>query len=359
MILVTGGTGFVGREVVRELLALGYTVRLLARDPKKAVRLGRWPSVEIVAGDALKPDTLPAAVAGVDAVIHLIGIIAETARVSFEQAHVEATHNVLAAAKQAGVTRWIQMSAAGTRPHAVSRYHITKWEAEELVRRSGLDWTIFRPSLIYGYDERDRFLNLLRLAVAGPALPLLDDGLARVQPVSVRDVARSFALAVASNASLGRVFDLVGPEPLSWREMILKVARARGRDVIYEDFPILPFLRAFLWLAIAFLPVAVIVGLWLGRLSLPGAEIVVLAEVGLILVVNRWRQLIVFNVPAGQVLLLALGWDAIMPRAFRFGEQLKMAVEDNVGDPRPAAETLGYAPESFESGLNRLFVTKR
>jgi len=358
MILVTGGTGFVGQEIVRELLGLGYTVRLLARDCQKAARLGRRPGVEIVAGDALKPETLSAAVAGVEAVIHLIGIISETTRVSFEQAHVEATRNVLAAAKQAGVTRWIQMSAAGTRPHAVSRYHITKWEAEERVRRSGLDWTIFRPSLIYGYDERDRFLNLLRLAVAGPVLPLLDGGLAQVQPVSVRDVARCFALAVASNASLGREFDLVGPEPLSWREMIYRVARTRCRNVIYEVFPILPVLRAFLWLAIVFLPVAVIAGLWLKCLSLPGAEIAVLAEVALVLAAKRWRQLIVFNLPAEQVQLLALGWDAAMPRAFRFGEQLKMAMEDNVGDPRPAVETFDYMPESFESALARLFGKK-
>ena len=358
MILVTGGTGFVGEEVVRELLDLGYPVRLLARDPKKAARLGRWPGVEIVAGDALQPETLPAAVAGVEAVIHLIGIIAETARVSFAQAHVEATRHVLAAARQAGVTRWIQMSAAGTRPHALSRYHVTKWEAEELVRHSGLDWTIFRPSLIYGYDERDRFLNLLRLAVAAPLLPLLDGGLALVQPVSVRDVARSFALAVASDASLGREFDLVGPEPLSWREMIFRVARTWGRNVIYEDFPILPVLRAFLWLAIAFLPVAVIAGLWLEWLSLPDAEVAVLVEAALVLAANRWRQLILFNVPAGQVQLLALGWDAVVPRAFRFGEQLKLAVEDNVGDPRPAAETFGYVPESFASALARRFGTK-
>jgi hypothetical protein len=198
----------------------------------------------------------------------------------------------------------------------------------------------------------------LRLAVAGPLLPVLDGGLALVQPVSVREVALCFARAVASDASLGREFDLVGPEPLSWRGMIFKVARVRGRGVIYEDVPILPALRALVWLAVALLPAAVIAGLWLGWLSPPGAEIAALAEVALILAAKRWRQLIVFNVPSEQLRLLALGWDAAVPRAFRFGEQLKMAVEDNVGDPRPAAQVFGYAPESFESGLARLFVTK-
>src|SRR5271154_4990836 len=169
MILVTGGTGFVGHEVVGELLALGYRVRLLTRHPDRRNRFTGHPRVECVQGDALRPDTLPAAMAGVEAVIHLIGIIAETSRVTYEQAHTEATRNLLAAAKQAGVTRWVQMSAIGTRPFARSRYHLTKWEAEELVRQSGLDWTIFRPSLIYGHDEHDRLLNLLRLALSGPA----------------------------------------------------------------------------------------------------------------------------------------------------------------------------------------------
>jgi NADH dehydrogenase len=291
---------------------------------------------------------------GVEAVIHLIGIIAETSTVSFEQAHVEATRNVLAAAKQAGVTRWIQMTAAGTRPHARSRYHITKWRAEELVRSSGLDWTIFRASLIYGCDERDRVLNLLRFAVTLPAMPLLDGGSAMVQPVSVREVAHCLARAVASEASIGREFDLVGPEPISWRAMVFQVARSRGRDAVYEEFPILFALRKLLWLAIILLPLAVTAGWWLGWIRLTTAEFAVLVEVALILVAYRWRQLIVFNVPSEQVRLLAMGWDAIAPRALRCGEQLKMAVEDNVGDPRPAAQIFDYVPEKFATGLARL-----
>src|SRR5271154_1624522 len=99
MILVTGGTGFVGQEVVGQLIALGYKVRLLVRDPHRARRFADHPQIEIVRGDALRPDTLPAAMAGVHAVIHLIGIIAETSQVTYEHAHTEATRNVLAAAK--------------------------------------------------------------------------------------------------------------------------------------------------------------------------------------------------------------------------------------------------------------------
>ncbi|HEY0257643.1 MAG TPA: SDR family NAD(P)-dependent oxidoreductase, partial [Candidatus Methylacidiphilales bacterium] len=202
MILVTGGTGFVGQEIVRELVAQGYRVRLLARHPERADSLGDRPEIVRVRGDVLKPETLPAAMNGVEAVIHLIGVIAETSQVTFEQAHTEVTSHLLAAAKKAGVTRYLQMSALGTRAGARSRYHITKWEAEELVRRSGMDWTIFRPSLIYGYDERDRLLNLLRRLLSWPldllqlrAFPLLNGGRALVQPVSVREVAHCFVRA--------------------------------------------------------------------------------------------------------------------------------------------------------------------
>ncbi len=204
MILVTGGTGFVGHEVVGKLLSLGYPVRLLVRHPERAGHFAPHSRVELVRGDALRPETLPAAMKGVEAVIHLIGIIAETSHVTYEQAHTEATRNVLAAAKAAGVTRWIQMSAIGTRPFAASRYHLTKWAAEELVRQSGLDWTIFRPSLIYGYDDRDRLLNLLRTVLSAPlnfftlySLPLIDGGTPHIQPVSVREVAHCFASAPA------------------------------------------------------------------------------------------------------------------------------------------------------------------
>jgi uncharacterized protein YbjT (DUF2867 family) len=105
MILVTGGTGFVGQEVVVELLRLGYRVRLLVRDPARAGRFAHDPRVQLAQGDLLKPETLSPAMEGLHAVIHLVGIISETSRMTYEQAHVEATRNLLSAAKKAGVTR--------------------------------------------------------------------------------------------------------------------------------------------------------------------------------------------------------------------------------------------------------------
>jgi uncharacterized protein YbjT (DUF2867 family) len=358
MILVTGGTGFVGHEVVGELLALGYRVRLLVRRPERGNFFVHHPRVELVRGDALRPDTLSAAMAGVEAVVHLIGIIAETSHVTYEQAHTEATRNILAAAKQAGVTRWVQMSAVGTRPFARSRYHLTKWQAEELVRQSGLDWTIFRPSLIYGYDERDRLLNLLRRALSRPldfiqlySLPLLDGGEPLIQPVSVREVARCFALAPAKESSIGQTYDLVGPVSFSWREMVFKIMTALGKTGLYEEIPLLLILRKLLWWATLLLPFLIVAGLAMNKLGPPMAEIGAGLWMALLLTAHRWRQVILYCVPGEPLILAAEALNDFAPRGLQCSEVLKMAVEDNVGDPRPAAATFAYVPESFEQGL--------
>ncbi len=347
--------------MVRELLSLGLPVRVLARHPERASDLTRL-GVDVIEGDALRPETLPAAMKGVKAVVHLIGIIAETSHVTYEQAHIEATRNVLTAAKDAGVTRWIQMSAIGTRPHAASRYHLTKWRAEELVRQSGLDWTILRPSLIYGYDERDRLLNLLRLALSWPldflqlySFPLLNGGEALIQPVSVREVARCFALAPSKRASIGRTFDLVGPVAFSWREMIFKVMTALGRKGLYEDIPLLLGLRLLIGLTSILLPFLLIAGVRTGTLGPVTAEVGAGCWIGLILAAYRWRPTIVFYVPGKPLVHGSEILNAIAPPGLRPSEILKMAVEDNAGDPRPAMEVFGYVPESFEQGLAKIY----
>ncbi len=366
MILVTGGSGFVGQEVVAELIRLNQRVRVLVRNPEKASKLPFASQVELARGDALKPETLPAALVGVSAVIHLVGFIIETSHISYEQGHFEATRNVLEAAKQAGVTRWVQMSAAGTRPNARSRYHQTKWQAEEFVRASGLEWTIFRPSLIYGYDKRDRLLNLLKRVLSPPvdlltlySIGLINGGEPLVQPVSVKEVARCFAAAPGTRDSVGKTFDLVGPVAMHWREMVTKINAGLGQMTVCQKFPLLLVFRAAAALAAAFFIII------MAALALPGGTsiwvllLVVLGFVGLAILssfspVAIRPSTLIFFMPGEFLIRISEVWNQVSPRGPHPSEVLKMSVEDNVGDPGPAAEVFGYVPEAFEEGVRRI-----
>ncbi len=230
-VLVTGATGFVGREVVRELLERGHEVRALVR--RRAARK-RWngKGVEVFVGDCLAPGTVTPAVAGCDAVIHLVGIIREFPGrgVTFERVHVQATRNLVDQAKAAGVKRYLHMSALGARPAPADRYHVTNFQADEYVRASGLTYTIFRPSIIYG--PRDRSINLfVRQIQRLGFLTIIGDGQYQLQPVPVGIVARAFALALELPGTENRVYDVGGPEPLTFDAIIDTIAGVLGRRV--------------------------------------------------------------------------------------------------------------------------------
>ena len=147
---LTGGTGFVGSEVLRQLHQAGHQARLLVRDAESpsAKRIASKFSVELCAGNILAPERLGPFCKGCDAVIHLVGIISEMDNSTFENIHTRGTGNVVKALQTSGVPRLVHMSALGSRPNAVSRYHRTKWQAEETVRNSGLEFTNFRPPII-------------------------------------------------------------------------------------------------------------------------------------------------------------------------------------------------------------------
>lgn len=230
-IFIAGGTGFVGGHVVRELTARGHQVRLLAHRRSESAN----SAIEIVEGDVTRMDSFAHAVAGCDAVINLVGIIREfpTKGITFEHLHVQATDNMLAAAAKAGIRRYLQMSALGTRPNAVSDYHKTKFMAEELVRGSGLDWTIMRPSLIFG--PKDAFINMLadQLRMV-PVMPVIGDGLYRLQPIHADDVARCFAMALEMPETIGQTYELCGNDRLSYMELLDTVAAAIGKNPPYE-----------------------------------------------------------------------------------------------------------------------------
>ena len=225
-IFLAGGTGFVGGHVRCALLENGHELRLLSHRR----HAGTEPGIEAVEGDVTRPETLAAAMQECDAVINLVGIIREfPARgITFEKLHVEATKNLLAAARHAGIRRFIQMSALGARPDAVSRYHQTKYQAEEAVRTSGLDWTIFRPSVIFG--PKDDFINkLANLVKKLPVVPVIGDGCYRLQPIDGNDVARCFAMALEMPETVGQSYGLCGRDRISYRELLTIVARTLGK----------------------------------------------------------------------------------------------------------------------------------
>jgi NADH dehydrogenase len=303
-VLVTGGTGFVGRDVVRQLHAAGHRIRILVRRPDSPVvrALGALFDARPCVGNVLDPAALPAALAGAGAVIHLVGIISEFGRNTFENAHTCATANVIAAARQAGARRYLQMSALGTRPGAASRYHQTKWAAEEAVRGSGLAWTILRPSLIYGPE--DHFVNLFaRMSRWSPFLPVMGAGRGRLQPVSVEATAECFVRSLTEPRCEGQTLDVCGRDRLTFVELLRTILSVLGRRRLLVHLP---------------LPLA--------RLQARVFEFIFPSLLGRAAPLNR--------------------------------DQLLMLQEDNVGDPGPAAALFGLAPERFRDGISRFLLNR-
>ncbi len=240
MILMTGGTGFVGTHLSIELASRSYKAVCLARDPKKAAPLAQ-KGVSFVKGDVTDPATLPPAFKDVDTVIHLVGILVESKGATYRRVHVEGTRNVVNACLKAGVRRYIHISALGTRKDAVSEYHKTKWEAEEIVRSSGLDYTILRPSVMFG--EGDKFTNTFASAMRlSPFVIVPGNGKNRMQPVFVKDVAKALAASVGMEATKGNTYEIAGPIALSFDEIIDAIAGAIGRKRLKVHAP-MPLMR--------------------------------------------------------------------------------------------------------------------
>jgi len=224
--LVLGGTGFIGRHVVARLVAAGHRVTVLTRRRAAARHLILLPTVDVVEGDPLDAATLARLAVPVSAVTNLAGILHERGAQTFARVHVELPRLIVDACRTAGVQRIVHMSALGADAQGPSRYLRSKGEGEAIVEASGLDWTIFRPSVVFGRE--DRFLNLFaKLAAALPVLAVASPG-ARFQPVYVRDVAACVQHALADDATIGQRYALCGPKAYTLRELMAYAAEVSG-----------------------------------------------------------------------------------------------------------------------------------
>ncbi|MEM7432220.1 MAG: NAD(P)H-binding protein [Pseudomonadota bacterium] len=248
---IVGGTGFVGRYLIDELQAAGHSVCTLVR-PGSESKLQLVTGVETVAGDVFDERALRELFDGCDAAIYSVGILREFPRrgVTFEAVQFQGMRHTLAAATHAGVSRLLVMSAIGAKASG-TRYQTTKYRAEQVALESGLDVTVLRPSVIFG-DPRGamEFATQLRNDMVRPPIPAIKffPGFrpkARpivMAPVHVEDVARSFVVVLEDADSVGKTYELAGPDVLTWRQMITRVGESVGRNKWFIPMPI-PLMR--------------------------------------------------------------------------------------------------------------------
>ncbi len=233
MIVVAGGTGFIGAAVVRELVRRGKPVAVMSHRPERAAR--RFPGlrVEVRAGDVRDPASLPAAVQGAEAVISAMqfpNFPVETPRLgyTFEEVDARGNERLVAAAKAAGVRTYIYLSGVGAAPDGKYHWLRAKWHAEEAVRHSGLRYTILRPSWVYGPEDRalNRFVTFARRL---PFVPVIGDGQQRLQPVFIDDVVRVVVDSLEHPAAADQTFEIGGPEVLTMDEVLRTMLAVLGK----------------------------------------------------------------------------------------------------------------------------------
>jgi len=266
---VIGGTGFLGRHVSSALRAAGEEVRVLSRRNGCDAR-------------RLDPETLR----GCDAVVNLAGIKREDGEQTFQAVHVDLVSRIVEAMKTAGVRRLVHVSVVVARPAPDLPYHDTKWKGEEVVRASGLEWTILRPGVIYGVGD-DLLPPLAWMIQTAPVFPIVNDGGAPMMPVHAGDVAAAVVGALRTPAGLGKTYDVVGPDRLTLRGVVGRVAEALGRPLAILSTPV----------ALMKIPVAVL--------------------------------------------------ERVMTQPLSTRAQLAMLVEGLAGDPDPARRDLGVVPAPF------------
>ncbi|MDX2205738.1 MAG: complex I NDUFA9 subunit family protein [Hyphomicrobiaceae bacterium] len=239
LVTVLGGSGFIGRHVVRALARDGWRVRVAVRRPDLAGYLqpmGAVGQVCPVQANIRYPDSIRAAVAGAEAVVNLVAVLASSGAQSFDALHVKGAEAVAEAAKAAGASRLVHVSALGASPRSKSNYARSKAAGERAVLKAFPQAVILQPSLVFG-PEDDLFNRFGRMAAMSPVLPLIGGGGTRFQPVYVGDVATAVARACAGAAEAGATYQLGGPEVVTFRQILDRVQAYSGRQRRYISVP--------------------------------------------------------------------------------------------------------------------------
>jgi len=224
-ILLTGATGFVGPAIVRRLVTDGHAVRVLEHTPGSSAEL---PNQEAVRGSMTDAESLRRAAEGQDAVVHLVAILTGRPE-QFHAVMEQGTRDLLEAAREARAQRFVLMSALGTNEQTndLVPYYGAKWQMEQDVKASGLEHVIFRPSFVFGSEggALGQFKKIARLA---PVTPIVGPGTQRIQPIWIDDVAAYFAAAVEKPEAANRIFEVGGPDAVTWNEFWSRLKHAQG-----------------------------------------------------------------------------------------------------------------------------------
>ncbi|QGM46291.1 complex I NDUFA9 subunit family protein [Methylocystis heyeri] len=231
LVTVFGGSGFVGRHVVRALALQGWRVRVACRRPDLAFHLqplGGPGQIAMVQANVRNPESLAAALRGAEAAVNLVGILAEGGKQSFSAVQARGARAVAEACKNAGISNLVHISAIGADPHSASAYARAKAEGEAAVLQTVPEAVILRPSVIFG-PEDDFFNRFGTMARFFPAVPVVGAA-TRFQPVYVGDVARTVALALSGQTKKGAIYELGGPEVKSFESLVEYVLAVTERD---------------------------------------------------------------------------------------------------------------------------------
>ena len=227
IITVVGGTGFIGRYVVKRLAKAGYRVRVISRNPEAALPLktaGDPGQIVLLGANLAKPESFTGMLEGSYAVVNLVGILFESGKQSVDTLQSRGAESLAKAAKSAGVQRFIQLSAIGVDRASGSHYARTKLLGEKAVQAAFPGATILRPSVVFGAE--DQFFNeFAKMAQFAPALPLIGGGTTQFQPVYVDDVAHAIEISLQDDRTMGETYELGGPKIYSFRQILELITR--------------------------------------------------------------------------------------------------------------------------------------